>query len=422
MNVEIINIGNEILIGQVLNTNASWMADHLSLAGFKVTHIVVIPDNKEAIFDALNYAVKRSTVVLMTGGLGPTKDDITKHTLCDYFSTSLVFNQKAFDQIKLFFTLRKMEVSELNRKQAEIPENCIPLQNTEGTAPGMLFDLNGKIIISMPGVPHEMKVLMKEQVIPLLSNKFECKGLLKKTILTQGIGESQLTEILAEWEDHLPSNFKLAYLPQPGLVRLRLTAEGEKTEKLQKDFDQQIEQLQFLIPNLIFGYDEEQLEEIVGKMLTDKKLSVSTAESCTGGYIAHLLTSISGSSAYFKGSVVAYANEIKEQFLGVNHQTLITHGAVSEQVVIEMALSIQKLYNTDYAIATSGIAGPTGGSDKKPVGITWIALALPNKSVITKKYFFGEHRGRNIRKTALTALNQLRIQLIKKKIFNYIIF
>lgn len=412
MKAEIINIGDEILIGQVVNTNAGWMAEQLSLAGFEVIHISAISDTREAIFNALDEAMARADIVLMTGGLGPTNDDITKQCLCDYFDTSLVFNEKAYKQVQELFELRGFKVSAINRKQAEIPSNCIPLQNKNGTAPGMWFEHQGKIIVSMPGVPFEMKDLMSEQIIPRLQKQFKFKSLLKKTILTQGIGESHLAEIIADWEDNLPSNFKLAYLPQPGMVRLRLTAEGEKSDTLQIEFDKQIESIKNLITDLIFGYDTDRLEEVVGKMLEQKSQNISTAESCTGGYISHLITDVPGSSAYFKGSVVAYSNEIKEQMLGVKTKSLIEFGAVSEQVVSEMALGIQKLYKTDYAIATSGIAGPTGGTDKKPIGTTWIALALPDKTVIAKKYLFGEHRGRNIRKAALTALNQLRKQLL----------
>ncbi len=413
MKAEIISIGDEILIGQVLNTNASWMAEQLGLAGIEVVHIATISDKHDAISKALDDAIERADIILMTGGLGPTKDDITKHTLCEYFGVSMIFNEKAFAQVKELFDLRGFKISDINRRQAEVPENCIPLHNKNGTAPGMWFEYQNKIIISMPGVPFEMKGLMNNEVIPRLQKQFHFKSLLKKTIMVQGIGESHLAEIISDWEDNLPSNFKLAYLPQPGIVRLRLSARGEINELLQKEFNYQIEKLKVIIGDLIYGYDDARLEEVIGQLLEKKGQTISTAESCTGGYIAHLITDISGSSAYFKGSVVAYSNEIKETILGVHSKTLINHGAVSEEVVSEMALGIQKLYQTDYAIATSGIAGPIGGTEEKPVGTTWIALALPDKTVIAKKYLFGEHRGRNIRKAALTALNQLRKQLLQ---------
>lgn len=413
MKAEIISIGDEILIGQVINTNASWMAEQLGLAGIKVVHIAAISDTDIAIRKALDDACERADIILMTGGLGPTKDDITKYTLCKYFDVSMVFNEAAYAQVEELFRLRGFKVSNINRRQAEVPDNCIPLQNKNGTAPGMWFEHQGKIIVSMPGVPFEMKGLMNDEVIPRLQKKFNFKSLLKRTIMVQGIGESHLAEIISDWEDNLPSSFKLAYLPQPGLVRLRLSAQGELNEALQKEFDSQIEKLKAIISDLIYGYDEARLEEVIGQLLSEKGQSISTAESCTGGYISHLITDISGSSAYFKGSVVAYSNEIKEKILNVQNETLIKYGAVSEEVVSEMALGIQKLYETDYAIATSGIAGPNGGTEEKAVGTTWIALALPNKTVIAKKYLFGEHRGRNIRKAALTALNQLHKQLLK---------
>lgn len=413
MKAEIISIGDEILIGQVVNTNASWMAEQLALAGIEVIHIAAISDTQPAIHKALNDAKKRADIILMTGGLGPTKDDITKQTLCKYFGVSMIFNDEVFAQVKNLFNLRGFKITEVNRRQADVPENCIPLKNINGTAPGMWFKHEGKIIVSMPGVPFEMKELMVGQIIPRLKKQFNFPNLLKKTIMVQGIGESQLAEIISDWENNLPANYKLAYLPQPGLVRLRLSARGEKSETLQIEFDDQIEKLKPIINDLIYGYDEARLEEVIGELLVNKGQSISTAESCTGGYIAHLITDISGSSAYFKGSVVAYSNEIKEQLLGVQNKTLTEYGAVSEEVVSEMALGIQKTYKTDYAIATSGIAGPNGGTEEKPVGTTWIAIALPDKTVIAKKYLFGEHRSRNIRKAALTALNQVRKQLLK---------
>lgn len=413
MKAEIISIGDEILIGQVVNTNASWMAEQLALAGIEVIHIAAISDTQPAIHKALNDAKKRADIILMTGGLGPTKDDITKQTLCKYFGVSMIFNDEVFAQVKNLFNLRGFKITEVNRRQADVPENCIPLKNINGTAPGMWFEHEGKIIVSMPGVPFEMKELMVGQIIPRLKKQFNFPNLLKKTIMVQGIGESQLAEIISDWENNLPANYKLAYLPQPGLVRLRLSARGEKSETLQIEFDDQIEKLKPIINDLIYGYDEARLEEVIGELLVNKGQSISTAESCTGGYIAHLITDISGSSAYFKGSVVAYSNEIKEQLLGVQNKTLTEYGAVSEEVVSEMALGIQKTYKTDYAIATSGIAGPNGGTEEKPVGTTWIAIALPDKTVIAKKYLFGEHRSRNIRKAALTALNQVRKQLLK---------
>jgi nicotinamide-nucleotide amidase len=412
MKAEIINIGDEILIGQILNTNASWMAEQLTLAGIEISRVVAISDNKDEINNAIDSALKNASIILITGGLGPTKDDITKETLSEYFNSKLVFNEEAYQQVQELFELRGYKVSAINQKQAEIPENCIPLQNKNGTAPGMWFDLNDKVIVSMPGVPFEMKDLMREQVIPKLYKKFKFEFILKKTVLTQGIGESHLAEIISDWENKLPQNFKLAYLPQPGIVRLRLSAKAKEKHTLENIFNNQLEKLVSMIPDLIFGYDEDRLEAIIGKLLIKNDKTLSTAESCSGGYIAHLITDIAGSSGYFKGSIIAYSNEIKEKILSIKNKTLAQYGAVSEEVVKEMALGIQRLYNTDYAIATSGIAGPSGGSKKKPVGTTWIAIALPDKTVIAEKYLFGEHRGRNVRKTALTALNSLRKVLL----------
>ena len=412
MNAEIINIGDEILIGQIVNTNASWMAEQLILASIEVSRIITISDDKEEIINAIDSALKTSSIILITGGLGPTKDDITKETLAEYFNCKLVFNEETYQQVQELFKLRGYKVSAINRKQAEIPENCTPLQNRNGTAPGMWFDIDDKVIVSMPGVPFEMKDLMTNQVIPKLHEKFQFNTILKKTILTQGIGESHLAEIIEDWENNLPANFKLAYLPQPGIVRLRLSAKAKEKHTLANTFNNQLEKLISLIPDLIFGYDEDRLEAIIGNLLMKNKKTLSTAESCSGGYIAHLITDIAGSSNYFKGSVVAYSNEIKEKILNVKNKTLDQYGAVSEEVVSEMALGIQNLYKTDYAIATSGIAGPSGGSKEKPIGTIWIAIALPDKTVIAKKYLFGEHRGRNVRKTALTALNSLRKALL----------
>ncbi len=413
MKVEIINIGDELLIGQVVNTNASWMADQLNQVGIEVVQITAISDTYEHIFQGLDLAKSRADVIILTGGLGPTKDDITKTVLCNYFNTKLVFNEKAFKQVEELFHLRGFKVTAINRKQAEIPANCIPLQNTNGTAPGMWFEQDGKIIISIPGVPFEMHALIKDQIIPQLLEKSDPEVIINKTVLTQGIGESALAEIITDWESNLPDYFKLAYLPQPGIVRLRLTAKGNERNLLQRNLDEQLTELLKIIPNLIFGYNNDTLEQVLQELFLKEKKTLSIAESCTGGYIAQLITSVSGSSSYFMGSVVAYDNEVKEHILGISKDLMIEFGTVSKQVVEQMALKAQSLFNTDYAIATSGIAGPNGGSKEKPVGTTWIAIATPDQGIISKKYLFGEHRGRNIRKAALTAMNKLRLEIEK---------
>lgn len=407
MTAEIISIGDELLIGQVINTNASWMGDLLNRNGIRVTQIKAIADDKEAILKAIDEGFKASDLILITGGLGPTKDDITKHTLCEYFDTKLVFNEEAFVRIKEIFALRHFEVTDVNKAQADLPESCTPLTNINGTASGMWFEKNGKVLVSMPGVPFEMQPMMENEVIPRVKAKFKTPVILHKTIMTQGVGESFLAKRIEDWENSLPKNIKLAYLPQPGIVRLRLSARGENKEKCKKYIAELVGKLELIIGDLIFAYDDVLLEEAVGETLKTHKKTIATAESCTGGYIAHLLSSISGSSAYFKGSAVTYANEIKETILDVSKEALLNEGAVSEAVVKQMALGARRKFGTDYALATSGIAGPDGGTIDKPVGTTWIAIAGPN-GVRAKKYHFGEHRGRNIRRAALTALFELK--------------
>jgi len=407
MVAEIISIGDELLIGQVINTNASWMSELLNRNGIKVKQIKAIADDKKDILNSIDNSFKSADLILLTGGLGPTKDDITKHTLCEYFDTKLVFNEDAFSRIKEIFRLRNFKVSAVNKAQAELPESCIPITNINGTASGMWFEKNGKILVSMPGVPFEMKPMMENEVIPRIKAKFNTPVIIHKTIMTQGVGESFLAKIIEDWENSLPQNIKLAYLPQPGIVRLRLSASGENKIKCEKYIGEFVEKLKLLIGDIIFAYDDMLLEEAVGNSLKLHKKTVATAESCTGGYIAHLLTSIAGSSSYFKGSAITYANEIKENILEVSHDDLEKEGAVSETVVRQMALGVRKKFGTDYAIATSGIAGPDGGTEDKPVGTTWIAIAGPD-GVLAEKHHFGEHRGRNIRRAALTALFMLK--------------
>lgn len=403
MIAEIISIGDELLIGQVINTNASWMGEILNKYGIKVNKISMISDDKDEIIKAITNGFINADLILMTGGLGPTKDDITKHTLCEFFDSKLVFNEQVYLRIKEIFRLRNFEITEVNKAQADLPDNCIVIPNTNGTASGMWFEHDGKILVSMPGVPFEMKPMMESEVIPRIKTKFNTMVIIHKTIMTQGLGESFLAKRIEDWENNLPSNIKLAYLPQPGIVRLRLSAIGNDKGKCELIISDLIEKLTHSIGDLIFGYDDILLEEAVGQKLTEKNLSISTAESCTGGYLAHLITSVAGSSNYFKGSIIAYSNEIKEKELNVPSEILINEGVVSESVVKQMAMNVRAKFETDYAIAISGIAGPGGGSEDKPVGTTWIALAGPNE-VISKRFHFGEHRGRNIRRAALSAL------------------
>jgi nicotinamide-nucleotide amidase len=410
MNAEIISIGDELLIGQVINTNASWIGELLNRNGIRVKQIKAIADDKTAIIQAIDAAFLSADTVLLTGGLGPTKDDITKHTLCEYFDTKLVFNEDAFLRIQALFRLRNYAVSPVHRAQADLPENCLALSNINGTASGMWFEKNGKVLVSMPGVPFEMKPMMEKEVIPRLLNKFDTSVIIHKTIVTQGVGESFLAKKIEEWEDNLPANIKLAYLPQPGIVRLRLSAFGDDKKKCEQVIADLVLKLADLIGEYIFAYEDILLEEAVGKSLKEKNKTISTAESCTGGYIAHLITSIAGSSAYYKGSAIVYSNEIKETILGISPETIQREGAVSESVVKQMASAACKKFGTDFAIATSGIAGPDGGTEEKPVGTTWIALADAN-GVYAQKFHFGENRERNIRRAALAALFMLKKRL-----------
>ncbi len=414
MRAEIINIGDELLIGQVVNTNASWMAEALNKSGIRTVRITVIADNKEEIRNALDEASKRADIILISGGLGPTNDDITKQTLAEYFNSKMVFHEPAFRQVKAIFEARKFPVNEINRQQAMIPEKCIPLFNKNGTAPGMWFEKEGKVYVSMPGVPFEMKPMMTEQVLPKLRKKFNLGFIYHKTIMTTGIPESMLAARIEEWENNLPENIKLAYLPQPGIVRLRLTASGKDEKQLVEEVNNYCRKLHSIIPEVIYGYDDISLEEVTGELLVKSGKTVSTAESCTGGYIAHLITSVAGSSRYYKGSVVSYANEIKSSLLDVPEEVLAEHGAVSREVVEAMARGAQRKLNTDYVLAVSGIAGPDGGTPEKPVGTVWIALASP-EGVQSNLFHFGEHRGRNIRRSALAALNMLRLELNKSE-------
>jgi nicotinamide-nucleotide amidase len=410
MNAEIINIGDELLIGQVVNTNASWMAAELNMAGINVLRVSVVADEAGQIRASVEEAGTRADIILLTGGLGPTKDDITKKVLMDFFGSKPIFHEPTFDHIKNLFAARNYPLSEVNRLQAEIPDNCIPLPNRVGTAVGMWFEQNDKVFVSMPGVPFEMKSLMKEQVVPLLRKKFKTPFIVHKTIMTSGIGESLLAEKIKEWEDNIPPNIKLAYLPQAGIVRLRLSASSHNKEKIESQIEHQCELLKNYVPKAIFGYNDISLEESLGNLLKERGLSVSTAESCTGGYIAHLITGIAGSSEYFKGSIVSYSNSIKINQLGVSAEDINRYGAVSKQVVEQMAFGVKQSLKTDYAVSTSGIAGPDGGSEEKPVGSVWIGIAGP-KGVKSKLFHFGEHRGRNIRRSALMALNMLRLEI-----------
>lgn len=412
MFAEVITIGDELLIGQVVDTNSAWLGKELNNIGVRIQQITSISDSRNAILEALKNAEQAADIVLITGGLGPTKDDITKHVLAEYFNTELEYNEEIYLHVKSFFDKRGIVMAEVNKYQAHLPKSCNILKNSKGTASGMWFERNNTIFVSMPGVPFEMKGLMQEYVLPELQNRFTLPFVVHKTVMTHGIGESSLMEIIENWENSLNEhNIKLAYLPSPARVRLRLSSVGPNKESIEQAIDQKISELNELIPQYIFGFDDEQLESVIGKLLQSKGATVATAESCTGGLIAHLFTSIAGSSNYFMGSVVAYDNAVKQNVLGVSADDLLNHGAVSEEVVKQMALGVKQLLNTDYAIATSGIAGPGGGTPIKPVGTVWIGIATP-QGVTAHLYQMGTDREANIKRSANQALTLLRKALL----------
>ncbi|MCT4601736.1 MAG: competence/damage-inducible protein A [Marinifilum sp.] len=412
MHAEIITIGDEILIGQIVDTNSAWMAKELTKYGISVTKISSISDEAEEIIETVEAAMKRSPLVLMTGGLGPTNDDITKKTLCDYFGMKLVQDDELYRKIQERLARYGIPMNRFNCEQALIPDGARIIPNNYGSAPCMWFEKNDSVLASMPGVPFEMKGIMQNGLISAIKKYFSTPEIVHKTIMTEGIGESVLADMLSNWEDNLPKNMKLAYLPSPGKVRLRLSITGNNKDELEKLVDLEVKKLQELLPNNIFAYDDQAIEEIVAKLLLEKGKTMATAESCTGGYIAHLITSHAGSSAYFKGSVISYANEIKENLLGVNPKDLEELGAVSQEVVEQMAIGARKAINTDYAVATSGIAGPDGGTEDKPVGTVWIALA-GDFGVISEKLELYKVRERNIKVSAFKVLNLLRKELEK---------
>ena len=404
---EIITIGDELLIGQVVNTNSAWLAEALNGIGISVVQITTVSDQRQAIINAIDQAALRADLILMTGGLGPTRDDITKHTLIEYFGGKLVRNDEALEMIKEFLTSRGVEQSELNLGQALVPDNCTVIPNRWGTAPGMWFRKDGRDFISMPGVPYEMKGMMTGFILPELRKKHNLPVIIHRTIVTQGIPESHLARLLNEYEDTLSGEVKLAYLPSPGTVRLRLSLTGDDKNKTEVTMNYEVERLLKIVSEYVVNTEDEKLEKTVGELLYKKGKTLSLAESCTGGMIAHLITSVPGSSRYLTGSIVAYSNEIKEKILGVRKESLESYGAVSEQVVREMASGALKLFGTDYSIATSGIAGPDGGTSEKPVGMVWISVASGNQ-VWAEKFLFGNMRDTNILKASMTALNMLR--------------
>ncbi|MCU0395301.1 MAG: competence/damage-inducible protein A [Chitinophagaceae bacterium] len=409
----LITIGDELLIGQVIDTNSAWMAQALNEAGILVRQRISVGDMAPDIVHALEEGAAGSQVVLITGGLGPTADDITKPVLCEYFGGKLVVDAGALNNVKEIFARLNRPLIERNLKQAEVPDVCTVIQNSRGTAPGMWFEKDGVVFVSMPGVPHEMKGMMTHHVLPALQERFALPAIVHRTLLTAGVGESFLADMIQDWEQALPAHLKLAYLPNYGMVRLRISAVGQNKPALEEEVELQFRQLQQLVANYLVTNKDEPMEKVVGRMLLERKATMSTAESCTGGYIAHIITSHAGSSEYFLGSVVSYDNRVKEGLLGVDAGTLATHGAVSEAVVQQMVQGVLAATGTDYAVAVSGIMGPGGGSNEKPVGTVWMAAGSRNKT-ITQHMHFRFDRRRNTELTATHALNLLRRLILEE--------
>jgi nicotinamide-nucleotide amidase len=412
MNAEIITIGDEILIGQVVDTNSAFLATELNKIGISVSRITSISDNHDEIINILDEATRRTEIVITTGGLGPTSDDITKHTLAEYFNTRLVPYPKVMLHIKTLLSARGVSLNSLNIEQAELPENCELLHNSSGTAQGMWFTKGNANVISLPGVPYEMKGIYMEELEPRLRKRFPLPSIHHITLLTHGLPESQMARVIHDWEVNLPGNLKLAYLPSPGILRLRITGRspGDRLALINQ-MEETVKPLEVLIGDQIFGYNDDRLENITGRLLKEKQLTLSLAESCTGGLVSNLITSVPGASDYYKGGIVAYSNDIKSDELMVTSEALSSHGAVSREVVEQMARNIRLKFKTTFSIAVSGIAGPTGGTDTKPVGTTWIAVAS-DKKISSNVYNFGEERLRNMQKAAIAALFMLRKEIM----------
>jgi nicotinamide-nucleotide amidase len=412
MLAEIITIGDEILIGQVIDTNSAFIAEELNKIGVRIGQITSISDNRSSIINALDEASKRAGLVILTGGLGPTNDDITKHTLAEYFNSKLVVNTAVLDHIKILLSARGVKVNDRNICQAELPDNCRLLHNATGTAQGMWFEKNRTIFISLPGVPFEMEALMTDYAIPLIKDAFRLLPIHHFTFLTHGLAESVMAMKIASWEKDLPSSVKLAYLPSPGVLRLRLSVYNPDDGNANSQLDEEVSKLKLLIADYIFGYNNDTLEEVTGNLLREKGIALSVAEICTGGKIAALITSVPGCSDYFKGSVTAYSNASKCDLLGVSRASIKAFGAVSQPVAEEMARGVRERFGADISVATTGIAGPSGGTFEKPVGTTWIAVSTAGLTR-AEKFSFGEHRGRNIQKASIAALFMLRKEMIR---------
>ena len=411
MNAGIIIIGDEILIGQVVDINSSWISREMNKIGFRTETVITVGDDGKSISDAIDRCLEVADVVFMTGGLGPTKDDITKKVICEKFGTELVLNEAVLANVAEMLGRRGIAMTENNRGQALVPATATVINNAVGTAPGIMMERNGKLLFSMPGVPFEMRYLMEHEIIPLIKKHYNLKPVYHKTLLLTGIAESILAEKISDWEDSLAKNVRLAYLPAYSSIRLRLSV-YQPDDTTESYINAKVEELKRIVPENIIAYEDIKLEELVGKLLKDRHCTVATAESCTGGKVASLITSVSGSSEYYKGSVVSYCNEVKADVLGVSRADLEKYGAVSSTVAEQMASGVRRLLKTDYAVATTGIAGPTGGSDEKPVGTVWIAVATPTR-VVSRKYVFGKDRSINIERFAASALSMLIVEMEK---------
>ncbi|HBD25754.1 CinA family nicotinamide mononucleotide deamidase-related protein [Flavobacterium sp.] len=415
MKAAIVTIGDEILIGQIVDTNSSYIAKALDKIGIATHEMLSISDDKQHILDTFNLLQNKVNVVIVTGGLGPTKDDITKKTFCDYFEDTLVENEAVLIHVKSIIEgIYKRPITQINREQALVPTKAKVLFNQAGTAPGMWMEKENTVFISLPGVPYEMKYLVDNEVIPNLVKKFERPYIVHQTIMTYGRGESMIAEQIEEWEDDLPDFIKLAYLPSPGKVRLRLTARGTNEELLKNEIKQQVEKLDLLIHDIIVGYNEDEaIEVVLGRLLTEKKVTISTVESCTGGKIAATLSAVPGASNYFKGSIVSYATQTKINVLGIANEAVAKYGVVSEEVATEMAKAAQKIMASDYAIATTGNAGPTKGDESAELGTVFIAIATPN-GVFVEEFNFGQPREKVIDRAVSKALELIYKEILKK--------
>jgi nicotinamide-nucleotide amidase len=407
MNCTILTIGDELLIGQTIDTNSAWIGQQLNGIGARVHEILSVSDSADHIKDGLSRASSQSEIVLITGGLGPTKDDITKHTLCEYFGVEEAYHEETYEKLRVIFEKRGIAVLELNKKQAMLPSNCEVIPNDRGTAPGMWFDVGGTVYMSMPGVPYEMKQMMTNYVLPKLSQRFTFPHIIHRNLMTCGIGESSIAKMLDEYEAQLPKSIKLAYLPDLGVVKLRLSAYDVRTAEAEAELELQYDMLKELMKDYSYAYEDIKLEELIGNLFIAKGKTFALAESCSGGYAGHIVTSVAGSSRYFEGSTVTYSYQMKEAILGVKKETLETQGAVSEACVREMLEGLLRVSTADYGVSISGIAGPDGGTAEKPVGTVCFAVG-DRSQIITKTYHLFPRRMENIRLSSITALNLLR--------------